>query len=47
MPRNAIAHLGALDMVYQGIIEAHRRAIEETDDPDPAPRTSLSLSRLN
>jgi starvation-inducible DNA-binding protein len=30
----AIAHLGALDLVYAGIIEAHRAAIEETEELD-------------
>jgi starvation-inducible DNA-binding protein len=30
----AIAHLGALDLVYAGIIEAHRAAIEETEKLD-------------
>src|ERR1700689_3035039 len=34
-PADAIAHPGALDVVYTGIIEPHRQAIEETDDPDP------------
>jgi starvation-inducible DNA-binding protein len=31
---DAIAHLGALDVVYAGIIEAHRRAIESTEELD-------------
>ena len=31
---DAIAHLGALDLVYGGIIEAHRDAIEETEQLD-------------
>jgi starvation-inducible DNA-binding protein len=31
---DAIAHMGALDVVYSGVIEAHRRAIEATDDLD-------------
>src|SRR5579871_1642932 len=31
---DAIAHLGALDLVYAGIIEAHRDAIEETEELD-------------
>jgi starvation-inducible DNA-binding protein len=31
----AIAHLGALDLVYSGVISDHRDAIEETDEPDP------------
>ncbi len=32
---DAIAHLGALDVVSKGIIEAHRQAIDETNDSDP------------
>ena len=31
---DAIAHLGALDVVYSGIIEAHRAAIDETEKLD-------------
>ena len=31
---NAIAHLGALDVVYAGIIEAHRAAIDTTGELD-------------
>ncbi|HEY7277723.1 MAG TPA: DNA starvation/stationary phase protection protein [Trebonia sp.] len=31
---DAIAHLGALDVVYAGIIEAHRRAIDSTEELD-------------
>ena len=31
---DAIAHLGALNIVYSGIIEAHRRAIDATDELD-------------
>jgi starvation-inducible DNA-binding protein len=30
----ALEHLGALDLVYAGIIEAHRRAIDATEDLD-------------
>lgn len=30
-----IEHLGALDVVYQGVIEAHRDAIEAVGDTDP------------
>src|ERR1700712_5223233 len=29
------AHLAALDLVYTGIIEDHRAAIEKTDEPAP------------
>jgi starvation-inducible DNA-binding protein len=32
---DAIAHMGALDVAYAGIIEAHRQAIEATDETDP------------
>src|SRR5450755_2141038 len=38
---DAIAHLGALDLVYKGIIEALRQAIETTDDPDPVTQDML------
>ena len=38
---DAIAHLGALDVVYQGIIEDHRDAIEKTDEPDPVTQDML------
>jgi starvation-inducible DNA-binding protein len=31
---DAIAHLGALDLVYAGVVEAHRDAIEESEDLD-------------
>src|ERR1700753_4284319 len=31
---DAIAHLGALDLVYTGLIEAHRAAIEATEETD-------------
>src|SRR6201996_5964281 len=37
----AIAHLGALDLVYAGIIEAHRAAIEETEELDPVTQDLL------
>ncbi|MFD7713883.1 Dps family protein [Streptomyces sp. NPDC059785] len=32
---DAIAHLGALDLVYTGIIEAHREAVTEVGKTDP------------
>jgi starvation-inducible DNA-binding protein len=38
---DAIAHLGALDVVYSGVIEAHRKAIEATEDPDPVTQDML------
>jgi starvation-inducible DNA-binding protein len=31
----AIAHLGALDVVYVGVITAHRKAAADTEDLDP------------
>jgi len=31
----AIEHLGALDLVYTGVIEDHRSAIDATEDDDP------------
>ena len=31
---DSIAHLGALDVVYTGIIEAHRAAIDRTEETD-------------
>jgi starvation-inducible DNA-binding protein len=38
---DAIAHLGALDVVYTGVIESHREAIEATDEPDPVTQDML------
>jgi starvation-inducible DNA-binding protein len=38
---DAIAHLGALDVVYAGIIEAHRKAIAATEEPDPVTQDML------
>jgi starvation-inducible DNA-binding protein len=38
---DAIAHLGALDVVYAGIIEAHRAAIEDTEDLDKVTQDML------
>ncbi len=38
---DAIAHLGALDVVYAGIIEAHRAAIEETEELDKVTQDML------
>jgi len=32
---SALAHLGALDVVYAGILEAHRKAIAATEEADP------------
>lgn len=38
---DAIAHLGALDVVYQGVIRAHRAAIDETEKLDPVTQDML------
>jgi starvation-inducible DNA-binding protein len=38
---DAIAHLGALDLVYAGVIEDHRTAIDKTEDPDPVTQDML------
>lgn len=38
---DALAHLGALDLVYSGVIKAHRLAIDETDEPDPVTQDML------
>lgn len=35
------AHLGAMDVVYTGIIEDHRAAIEKTEQPDPVTQDML------
>jgi starvation-inducible DNA-binding protein len=38
---SAIEHLGALDVVYTGVIEAHRTAIETTEELDPVTQDML------
>lgn len=38
---DALAHLGALDIVYAGVVEAHRKAIEATEAPDPVSQDML------
>ena len=38
---DAIAHLGALDLVYSGVIEAHRKAIAATEEADPVTQDML------
>ncbi|BCJ47032.1 DNA starvation/stationary phase protection protein [Actinoplanes ianthinogenes] len=35
------SHLAALDVVYTGVIESHRAAIEKTDEPDPVTQDLL------
>lgn len=37
----AIAHLAALDLVYSGVIEDHRTAIDKTEEPDPVTQDLL------
>lgn len=37
----AIDHLGALDVVYVGLIEDHREAMEETEEADPVTQDML------
>src|ERR1700722_3357866 len=38
---SALSHLGALDLVYAGVIEAHRKVIAPTEDPDPVTHDML------
>lgn len=38
---DSIAHLGALDLVYQGVISDHRREIDELDELDPVSQDLL------
>jgi starvation-inducible DNA-binding protein len=38
---DALAHLGALDLVYAGVIESHRKAIETTEELDPVTQDIL------
>jgi starvation-inducible DNA-binding protein len=38
---DAIEHLGALDVVYSGAIEAHRAAIDATEELDPVTQDML------
>jgi len=35
------AHLGALDMAYSGVVEAHREAIDKTEEIDPVTQDML------
>jgi len=37
----AISHLGALDLVYAGVISSHREAIARTEEPDPVTQDML------
>src|SRR6201996_759932 len=38
---DALAHLGALDLVYAGVIESHRKAIEAVEELDPVTEDML------
>ena len=38
---DTIAHLGALDLVYTGVITDHRAAIDRTEEPDPVTQDLL------
>jgi len=38
---DAIKHLGALDLVYAGVVSDHRKAIEETEETDPVTQDML------
>ena len=38
---DAIAHLGALDLVYPGVVTDHREAIDETEEADPVTQDLL------
>jgi starvation-inducible DNA-binding protein len=38
---NALDHLGALHLVYSGVIESHRKAIQATAEPDPVSQDML------
>jgi len=38
---DAIAHLGALDVVYGGVISDHRNGIEQTEELDPVTQDML------
>ena len=37
----ALEHLAALDLVYSGVIESHRKAVQATDEPDPVSQDML------
>ncbi len=38
---DALEHLAALDLVYAGVVESHRSAIQETEEPDPVTQDML------
>jgi starvation-inducible DNA-binding protein len=37
----ALEHLAALDLVYAGVIESHRKAIQASEEPDPVSQDML------
>ena len=37
----AIEHLGALELVYAGVIESHRKAIRDSEEADPVSQDLL------
>lgn len=37
----ALEHLAALDLVYAGVIESHRKAIQAAEEPDPVSQDML------
>jgi starvation-inducible DNA-binding protein len=41
MRATTLEHLGALDLVYAGVVADHRAAIEELEDPDPVTQDLL------
>ena len=38
---DALQHLAALDVVYQGVVTSHRDAIDATEEPDPVSQDML------
>ncbi len=38
---DAISHMAALDLVYSGVVAAHREAIDATEKPDPVTQDML------
>ncbi len=43
---DSIAHLGALDVVYQGVITDHRKAADDTEETDPV-TSDLLIGQLH
>ena len=38
---DALQHLAALDLVYDGVVTSHRDAIDATEEPDPVSQDML------